>query len=87
MKESNSKKIAELVPKIYADLLPMCLSESEKSVCATIMTGADTIVECLDCQADPSCIICIDCFKNGDHKGHRVYYRKGMGGCCDCGDP
>lgn len=28
----------------------------------------------------------MDCFKNGNHKGHRVVFKKAAGGCCDCGD-
>lgn len=35
---------------------------------------------------DESCIICLDCFKNGDHTGHKILYKKAYGGCCDCGD-
>lgn len=26
---------------------------------------------CLDCQKDPTCIICQSCFEKGDHRGHR----------------
>lgn len=36
---------------------------------------------------DPTCIICEDCFKNGNHEGHRYVLKKFAGGCCDCGDP
>lgn len=36
---------------------------------------------------DTTCIICHECFKNGNHEGHRYVFRKFAGGCCDCGDP
>lgn len=26
---------------------------------------------CLDCQKDPTCIICRGCFEKGNHRGHR----------------
>ena len=42
---------------------------------------------CLDCEKDPTCIICKDCFEKGDHEGHRVQLKRNVGGCCDCGDP
>lgn len=35
---------------------------------------------------DSSCIICLDCYNNGNHKGHKVVIKKAYGGCCDCGD-
>lgn len=35
---------------------------------------------------DGSCIICMDCFKNGNHEGHKYVVKKAYGGCCDCGD-
>lgn len=36
---------------------------------------------------DNTCIICKECFENGDHSGHRTVLQKGCSGCCDCGDP
>lgn len=42
---------------------------------------------CLDCQADPTCVVCGDCFDESKHKGHRYHYKPYSSGCCDCGDP
>lgn len=42
---------------------------------------------CMDCEKDPTCIICSECFDKGDHTGHRVQLKRNVGGCCDCGDP
>lgn len=45
------------------------------------------VAECYNCRTDGSCIICMDCYKNGNHEGHKVIFKKAYGGCCDCGDP
>lgn len=58
----------------------------EKSVCAKIITKGDAVVHCQNCQVDKSCIICLACFENGNHEGHRYQIFKGASGCCDCGD-
>lgn len=62
------------------------LKEDEKLVCAKVIRGSDTIVECLQCRVDSTCIICLDCFNNGNHEGHKFKIRTGSSGCCDCGD-
>ena len=41
----------------------------------------------MDCEKDPTCIICAECFEKSDHTGHRVQLKRNVGGCCDCGDP
>lgn len=36
---------------------------------------------------DPTCVLCVDCFKHSAHRNHK--YKMGTsngGGCCDCGD-
>ena len=44
---------------------------------------------CPYCCGQKLCIVenCQDCFNKGDHKGHRVWLKTNVGGCCDCGDP
>ena len=51
------------------------------------MNYGDVAWRCLDCEKDPTCIICSECFEKGDHTGHRVQLKRDVGGCCDCGDP
>jgi len=41
----------------------------------------------MDCEKDPTAIICKSCFEKSDHKGHRVVLNRTVSGCCDCGDP
>ena len=51
------------------------------------MGFGDVAWRCLDCEKDPTCIICQSCFEKGDHTGHRIQLKRNVGGCCDCGDP
>lgn len=56
-------------------------------VCAKSMKVGDVAWKCEDCEKDSTCIICQDCFNKSDHKGHRVWLKTNVSGCCDCGDP
>ena len=56
-------------------------------VCAKTLEAGDIAWRCLDCEKDPTCILCQDCFKKSDHEGHRVELNRICDGCCDCGDP
>jgi DNA-directed RNA polymerase subunit RPC12/RpoP len=39
---------------------------------------------CFDCQIHPESLLCEDCFKRGNHDGHRYIQLKDEGNC-DCG--
>ena len=56
-------------------------------VCAKPLKQGDVAWKCEDCEKDPTCIICLDCFNNSDHEGHRTWLKTNVSGCCDCGDP
>ena len=57
-------------------------------VCAKpLKSGVDVAWKCEDCEKDPTCIICKECFEKSDHTGHRVWLKTNVSGCCDCGDP
>lgn len=56
-------------------------------VCAKPLKAGDVAWKCEDCEKDPTCIICLDCFNNSNHEGHRTWLKTNVGGCCDCGDP
>ena len=60
---------------------------NKKFVCAKIIKRGDTVFCCKDCFLHPTCIICEECFENGEHEGHRISMSKDLDGCCDCGDP
>ena len=50
------------------------------------MGGTRLIVHCETCGISPDSCICLPCFLNGDHEGHKVRFRFGSNGNCDCGD-
>ena len=57
-------------------------------VCAKpLKSGVDIAWKCEDCELDPTCIICKECFEKSNHEGHRVWLKTNVSGCCDCGDP
>ena len=55
-------------------------------VCAKTLKAGDVAWKCEDCEKDPTCIICLDCFNNSDHEGHRTWLKTNVSGCCVCGD-
>lgn len=57
------------------------------SVCGATWSGDQMIVSCKDCGQDPTCAICMPCFKAGNHEGHDYKIHRSGGGVCDCGDP
>ena len=59
----------------------------DSGICGKKLTFGMVGYSCLDCQMDETCIICQECFENGDHKGHRTQLKQNVGGMCDCGDP
>ena len=57
-------------------------------VCAKpLKSGVDIAWKCEDCELDPTCIICKECFEKSNHEGHKVWLKTNVSGCCDCGDP
>ena len=57
------------------------------SVCGKVLKPSDTGIKCLDCEDDHTCLICRECYEQGNHEGHRVIIQRGCSGMCDCGDP
>ena len=58
-----------------------------RGVCAKTLKAGDVAWKCESCELDSTCIICQECFEKGNHKGHKVWLKKNVSGCCDCGDP
>eukprot|EP00755_Sulcionema_specki_P012470 Sspe_Gene.51499::Locus_28584_Transcript_1_1_Confidence_1.000_Length_860::g.51499::m.51499 len=54
--------------------------------CGKIWSKMEICYKCLTCQTSNTCIICADCFHNGDHQGHEWRMTRSEGGMCDCGD-
>ncbi|XP_077493255.1 E3 ubiquitin-protein ligase UBR2-like isoform X3 [Amblyomma americanum] len=61
--------------------------ESPMTLCGRVLKSGEPTYLCRDCNLDPTCILCVDCFKSSEHKNHK--YKMSMscgGGYCDCGD-
>ncbi|KAK2704905.1 E3 ubiquitin-protein ligase UBR2-like isoform X2 [Artemia franciscana] len=62
--------------------------DNPPALCGKVFRMGEPTYSCRDCGTDPTCVLCVDCFKRSAHKQHR--YRLSMsvgGGYCDCGDP
>ncbi|XP_041722956.1 E3 ubiquitin-protein ligase UBR2-like isoform X4 [Coregonus clupeaformis] len=56
-------------------------------LCGHVFRVGEPTYSCRECAADPTCVLCMQCFLGSVHKEHR--YRmttSGGGGFCDCGD-
>lgn len=56
-------------------------------LCGRLFKNGEPTYSCKDCGFDPTCVLCVDCFKASSHRNHK--YRMSMsggGGYCDCGD-
>ncbi|XP_057197580.1 E3 ubiquitin-protein ligase UBR2 isoform X2 [Triplophysa rosa] len=62
-------------------------SNQPSQLCGHVFKVGEPTYSCRDCAADPTCVLCMQCFLGSVHKEHR--YRmttSGGGGFCDCGD-
>ncbi|XP_011482545.1 E3 ubiquitin-protein ligase UBR2 isoform X1 [Oryzias latipes] len=58
------------------------------ALCGHVFKVGEPTYSCRECAADPTCVLCMQCFLESAHRQHR--YRmttSGGGGFCDCGDP
>lgn len=62
------------------------MSVGQRGVCASVWGHNDIAFRCRTCEHDPTCAICVPCFRNGNHQGHDYSIIYTAGGCCDCGD-
>lgn len=68
-------------------LTNMSQLERPPSVCGRVFKVGEPTYSCRECGMDSTCVLCVDCFKQSEHRGHK--YKMGTssgGGCCDCGD-
>ncbi|KAL3679047.1 hypothetical protein R1sor_022003 [Riccia sorocarpa] len=77
--------IFERDPKVaFADTA--VVNSAARGICGAVWGGNDIAYRCKTCEHDPTCAICVPCFKAGDHRGHDYSMIHTFGGCCDCGD-
>ncbi|XP_037934845.1 E3 ubiquitin-protein ligase UBR1 isoform X2 [Teleopsis dalmanni] len=57
------------------------------SVCGRVFKNGEPTYTCRECGMDPTCVLCVGCFKQSEHRFHKYKMStSGGGGCCDCGD-
>lgn len=57
------------------------------ALCGRVFKNGEPTYSCRDCGMDPTCVLCVDCFKTSVHRNHRYKMStSGGGGYCDCGD-
>uniref|UniRef100_A0A8C2ZA80 E3 ubiquitin-protein ligase n=1 Tax=Cyclopterus lumpus TaxID=8103 RepID=A0A8C2ZA80_CYCLU len=60
---------------------------TSSQLCGRVFKEGETVYSCRDCAIDPTCVLCMDCFQDSVHKGHRYkMHASSGGGFCDCGD-
>ncbi|KAG6540804.1 hypothetical protein Mapa_017828 [Marchantia paleacea] len=62
------------------------VSSGARGICGAVWGSNDIAYRCRTCEHDPTCAICVPCFKAGDHRNHDYSMIRTTGGCCDCGD-
>lgn len=61
--------------------------ENSSSVCGRVFKSGEPTYSCRECGMDPTCVLCVSCFKQSAHRNHKYKMAtSGGGGCCDCGD-
>ncbi|XP_017779265.1 PREDICTED: E3 ubiquitin-protein ligase UBR2 isoform X2 [Nicrophorus vespilloides] len=68
-------------------LAAMTQLDKPPSVCGRVFKLGEPTYSCRECGMDNTCVLCVSCFKQSQHRFHK--YKMGTstgGGCCDCGD-
>ncbi|XP_027131316.1 E3 ubiquitin-protein ligase UBR2 [Larimichthys crocea] len=56
-------------------------------LCGHVFKVGEPTYSCRECAADPTCVLCMQCFLGSVHKEHRYRMTTSIGGgFCDCGD-
>lgn len=71
----------------FATVFTTASGSSTSGVCGVVWKSNEYAYKCRTCERDPTCVICDQCFRFGDHSGHDYAMVRTGGGCCDCGDP
>ncbi|KAH8409276.1 hypothetical protein KR009_011816 [Drosophila setifemur] len=93
-KESMAKEeiIDVLVEFVLGDnpasaLEKLRLEGNTATVCGKVFKNGEPTYSCRECGVDPTCVLCVNCFKRSAHRFHKYKMStSGGGGCCDCGD-
>ena len=63
------------------------VSQNIVRACGARIGQSNMAYKCLDCGADPTCIMCVPCFLQSPCSNHRFRLVRSGDGTCDCGDP
>ena len=79
--EGENKEPEQIFKEIYALNAP-------PAQCGKLFRMGEPTYSCRDCGHDPTCVLCVNCFKESEHRFHRYKMSTSSGGgYCDCGDP
>ena len=79
--ESHQREPEQILKEISALNAP-------PAQCGKLFRMGEPTYSCRDCGHDPTCVLCVDCFKESEHRFHRYKMSTSSGGgYCDCGDP
>ncbi|ALC49081.1 CG9086 [Drosophila busckii] len=93
-KESLAKEeiIDPIIEFMLGDKPAQALEKLQKegntaTVCNKVFKNGEPTYSCRECGVDPTCVLCVNCFKSSAHRFHKYKMSSsGGGGCCDCGD-
>lgn len=88
-KECVNSMLSEFIlgdnPKAVIEKLSM--GGSAQTVCGRVFKIGEPTYSCRECGMDPTCVLCVSCFKLSAHRHHKYKMcTSSGGGCCDCGD-
>lgn len=72
--------------KSYDDYISKYINSSQNSLCQKDFDQNKLTIHCIDCAKYNNSYICLKCFLNGNHQGHRYTINKSPIFKCDCGD-
>ena len=71
--EVESKEPEQIFKEIYALNAP-------PAQCGKLFRMGEPTYSCRDCGHDPTCVLCVNCFKESEHRFHRYKMSTSSGG-------
>lgn len=82
----EQRRVASVVPRA-AFFRQFASRSASHGLCGYVFQRNDIAFNCKTCQFDETCVLCLTCYRNGNHDGHDIFFHRTFpGGCCDCGD-
>lgn len=84
-------QLKELLPTFNncsTDALFEKLSATKSTACGRYYEKYEFVAHCFECEADPTCIMCMRCLLRSPCRNHHIMYSASASdsGMCDCGD-